>query len=92
MDRDEIIQALRGLIREENETERDVYYNEGVIDAIKKVEALALRSKAQQVVALSYYGCGFPVTADKGENRPLFGSLEANDKFYRIIAILLYVP
>jgi hypothetical protein len=47
MDKDEIIQALRGLIREEKETERDVHYNEGVIDAIKKVEALALRNKPQ---------------------------------------------
>jgi hypothetical protein len=47
MDKDEIIQALRSLIREENETERDVYYNEGVIDSIKKVEALALRNKTK---------------------------------------------
>jgi hypothetical protein len=51
MDKNEIIHALQGLIREENETERDVYYNEGVIegviDAIKKVEALALRNKAK---------------------------------------------
>ena len=45
MDKDEVIQALRGLIREENATERDIYYNEGIIDAIKKVEALALRKQ-----------------------------------------------
>ena len=45
MDKNEIIHALQGLIREENETERDVYYNEGIIDAIKKVEALALRKQ-----------------------------------------------
>jgi hypothetical protein len=45
MNQEEIITALFTLIKTENETTEDVFYNAGVIDAIKKVEALALRIK-----------------------------------------------
>jgi hypothetical protein len=41
MNQEEIIKALFTLIKPENETTEDVFYNAGVIDAIKKVQALA---------------------------------------------------
>jgi uncharacterized UPF0146 family protein len=44
MDKDEIIQALRGLLKESDDTIEPndvVYYNAGIIDAIKEVEKLA---------------------------------------------------
>jgi hypothetical protein len=41
MNQEEIITALFTLIKPENETTEDVFYNAGVIDAIKKVQDLA---------------------------------------------------
>jgi hypothetical protein len=51
MDKDEILQALRGLLKEPDDTIEPgdvVYYNAGIIDAIKEVEKLYHLQKMNQ--------------------------------------------
>ena len=40
MKSDNIINAFKALIKSENESSEDVFYNAGIIDAIKEIEKL----------------------------------------------------
>ena len=42
---EDIIEALFKLIKPENITTEDVFYNAGVIDCIKEIEKLAFKSE-----------------------------------------------
>jgi hypothetical protein len=49
MQTDAIIQALHRLLKSENETVEDIYYNAGVIDAIKVVQMqMAIKQTPQK--------------------------------------------
>jgi hypothetical protein len=48
MEKEGIIQALHQLLKAENDTTEDVFYNAGIIDAIKEVEKLALIHKLKK--------------------------------------------
>ena len=43
----DIIEALGKLIKPENTTIEDVFYNAGVIDCIKEIEKVALKNTAK---------------------------------------------
>jgi hypothetical protein len=44
----DIIEALRKLIKPENTTTEDVFYNAGVIDCIKEIEIQASKNELKQ--------------------------------------------
>lgn len=48
MDKDEIIKALRGKLKENMDTDQNVGFNEGIIEAINVVETLSLKQNPKK--------------------------------------------